>query len=76
MTTPCYYCERPEDHCKSCIHSDTYEEPKPLSDEEMIKTINSYATGWFSDKFEKGVFITEEAMIKFARAIEERHGIK
>ena len=52
------------------------EQTKPLSDEEMIKTINSYATGWFSDKFEKGVFITEEAMIKFARAIEERHGIK
>ena len=36
MTTPCYYCERPEDHCKSCIHSDTYGEPKPLSDEEIL----------------------------------------
>ena len=65
-----------EENKFSEINIPLYIAPRELSDEEMIKTINSYATGWFSDKFEKGVFITEEAMIKFARAIEKRHGIK
>ena len=66
MTTPCYYCERPEDHCKSCIHSDTYEEPKPLSDEEIHDIWKSL---W------EGGNIGHIAY-NYARAIEERHGIK
>ena len=68
MTTPCYYCERPEDHCKSCIHSDTYEEPKqtkPLSDEEIREICK-----------EVDVCFDGVDTYRFARAIEERHGIK
>ena len=43
MTTPCYYCDiKSVGTCKTCIHSDTYEEPmtfKQLTDEEIISTM-------------------------------------
>lgn len=42
---------------------------KKLTDEEIIKEINSLATGWFSDKFEKGLFITEEAMVNLIQSV-------
>ena len=72
MTTPCYYCERPEDHCKFCIHSDTYEEPKqtkPLSDEEILELFHHYA----ENVYPVGRYLTYYNA--FARAIEEKHGI-
>ena len=42
---------------------------KPLSDEEIIKQANHLADGWFSDKFEKGIFITEEKLVALVKAI-------
>lgn len=44
-------------------------EPKTLTNEEIIKEINSLATGWFSNKFEKGLFITEEAMVNLIQSV-------
>ena len=44
-----------------------YEMPKPLSDEEIIKIFNQI---WNAGGNTNGV------MHRFARAIEERHGIK
>lgn len=32
MTTPCYYCEVDNDVCKTCIHSDVYEDPQDKLD--------------------------------------------
>jgi len=42
---------------------------KTLTDEEIIKQANHLADGWFSDKFEKGIFITEEKIVDLVRAI-------
>ena len=45
--------------------------PKPLNDEEIFDL-----TAWKKNPYELYVEMEKEDMIKFARAIEERHGIK
>ena len=42
---------------------------KELTDEEIIEQANHLADGWFSDKFEKGIFITEEKLVDLVKAI-------
>ena len=52
--------------CKNCGQQDPYTQPKPLSDEEIEKTFdNTFKVRDFDGEF-----------LRFARAIEERHGIK
>ena len=53
--------------CKNCGQQDPYTQTKPLSDEEIIKIFNQI---WNAGGNTNGV------MHRFARAIEERHGIK
>ena len=62
MTTPCYYCDiKSVGTCKTCIHSDTYEEPKqpkPLSRQDILEIYSKYKEGvpW----------------LKFAREVESK----
>ena len=42
---------------------------KELTDEEIIDQANHLADGWFSDKFEKGIFITEEKIVDLVKTI-------
>ena len=42
---------------------------KDLTDEEIIEQANHLADGWFSDKFEKGIFITEEKLVDLVKTI-------
>jgi hypothetical protein len=42
---------------------------KELTDEEIIEQANHLADGWFSNKFEKGIFITEEKLVDLVKAI-------
>ena len=58
-------------------NSDIYPNPTPLythpaktlTDKEIIEQANHLADGWFSDKFEKGIFITEEKLVDLVKAI-------
>jgi hypothetical protein len=46
-----------------------YTHPVELTDKEIIEQANHLADGWFSNKFEKGIFITEEKLVDLVKAI-------
>ena len=50
-----------------------WEAPKPLSDEEILKFIHEKFVMF---GFEADYIVDDNELIEFARAIEERHGIK
>ena len=50
----------------------TAPQTKPLSDEEIIETVKNHFTG----AIKLGIVLTNDNVLDFARAIEERHGIK
>ncbi len=49
-----------------------YEMPKPLSDEEIVELVKDHFVG----AMKLGIVLTNDNVLGFARAIEERHGIK
>lgn len=57
--------------CKNCGQQDPYAQTKPLSNDEILEM-----TIWNKNLYELYVEMEKEDMIAFARAIEERHGIK
>jgi hypothetical protein len=50
----------------------TTPQTKPLSDEKIIETVKNHFTG----AIKLGIVLTNDNVLGFARAIEERHGIK
>ena len=56
------------DYCDDNIRAKT----KPLSNEEIIEMVKKHFIG----AIKLGIVLTHNNVLEFARAIEERHGIK